>query len=87
IGRATAIALAEAGLDIGITWHSDDDGARETARQVEALGRRAVVTRLDTTDAPACGDVIDDIIGELGGVDVFVNNAGINGGPAFFDTT
>lgn len=86
IGRATAVALAEAGMDVGVTWHSDEDGANETARLVREAGRRAVVTQLDTTDAPACGDVIDALADELGGCDVFVNNAGVNGGPAFFDT-
>jgi NAD(P)-dependent dehydrogenase (short-subunit alcohol dehydrogenase family) len=87
IGRATAIALAANGMDVGITWHSDEAGATETARLVRQAGRRAAVARLDTTDAPACGDVIDTLCQQLGGVDVFVNNAGINGGPAFFDTT
>ena len=86
IGRATAIALARAGLDVGVTWHSDEEGAEETARLVRAEGRRAAVTRLDTTDAPACADVVDALADELGGCDVFVNNAGLNGGPAFFDT-
>ena len=52
IGRATAVALARAGLDVGVTWHSDEKGAAETARLVCAEGRRAEVTRLDTTDAP-----------------------------------
>src|SRR3978361_2403870 len=33
IGRATAVALAHAGMDIGITWHSDSDGAEATARE------------------------------------------------------
>jgi NAD(P)-dependent dehydrogenase (short-subunit alcohol dehydrogenase family) len=42
IGRATAVALAEAGLDVGITWHSDDEGAEKTARLVRETGRRAV---------------------------------------------
>jgi NAD(P)-dependent dehydrogenase (short-subunit alcohol dehydrogenase family) len=87
IGRATAIELASNGMDIGITWHSDNAGAEETARLVRETGRSAVVARLDTTDAPACGDVIDAMCEQLGGVDVFVNNAGINGGPAFFETT
>jgi NAD(P)-dependent dehydrogenase (short-subunit alcohol dehydrogenase family) len=82
IGRATAIELASNGMDIGITWHSDNAGAEETARLVRETGRSAVVARLDTTDAPACGDVIDAMCEQLGGVDVFVNNAGINGGPA-----
>jgi len=86
IGRATAVALAAAGLDVGITYHSDADGAEETARLVRDAGRRAVVTRLDTTDVPGCGDVVDSLVEDLGGCDVFVNNAGVNGGTPFFET-
>ncbi|MBG6215701.1 NAD(P)-dependent dehydrogenase (short-subunit alcohol dehydrogenase family) [Arthrobacter sp. CAN_A6] len=86
IGRATALALADAGCDVGITWHSDSDGAEETARLVRERGRKAAVARLDTTDAPACGDVVDQLAKELGGVDIFVNNAGVNGGTLFLDT-
>lgn len=86
IGRATAVALAEAGMDVGITYHSDADGAEETARLVRECGRSATVSRLDTTSAPECADVVDDLAERLGGLDVFVNNAAINGGPGFFDT-
>ena len=80
IGRATAVALAEAGLDVGITWHSDSDGAKETAAEVRGHGRTAVVARLDTTDLESCGDVIAAMADELGGCDVFVNNAGTGEG-------
>jgi NAD(P)-dependent dehydrogenase (short-subunit alcohol dehydrogenase family) len=76
IGRATAVALAAAGMDIGITWHSDSDGAQDTAAEVRGLGVKAEVARLDTSDLDTCGDVIDELAGRLGGVDVFVNNAG-----------
>lgn len=76
IGKASAVALAAAGLDVGITWHSDEKGAQATAEEVRALGRTAVVAQLDTTDLPGCGDVIDQLAEQLGGVDVFVNNAG-----------
>jgi NAD(P)-dependent dehydrogenase (short-subunit alcohol dehydrogenase family) len=81
IGKATAIALARSGMDVGITWHSDQDGAEDTARQVRELGRKAVVAHFDATHLPGCADVIDDLADELGGLDVFVNNAGggING--------
>jgi NAD(P)-dependent dehydrogenase (short-subunit alcohol dehydrogenase family) len=41
IGRATAVALARAGCDVGVTWHSDEDGARGTAKEITELGRRA----------------------------------------------
>ena len=43
IGRATAVALAVAGCDVGITWHSDEAGAQETAEEVREHGRVAEV--------------------------------------------
>src|SRR3954452_3583555 len=85
IGRAVAVALAEAGLDAGLTWHSDEPGAKQTAQEIGRRGRRAVVAQLDTSAAPACGDVIDALIADLGGVDVFVNNAGTGDGTPFLD--
>lgn len=76
IGRATAVALAAAGMDLGITWHSDEDGAKETAEQVRGHGRRAEVAQLDTSDFTHCGVVIEELASRLGGVDVYVHNAG-----------
>jgi NAD(P)-dependent dehydrogenase (short-subunit alcohol dehydrogenase family) len=76
IGRATAVALARAGCDVGVTWHSDEDGARGTAKEITELGRRAEVRQLDLTRLPAAADVIDELADALGGVDVLVNNSG-----------
>jgi NAD(P)-dependent dehydrogenase (short-subunit alcohol dehydrogenase family) len=76
IGRATAVALAAAGMDIGVTWHDDKEGAERTAEEVRSHGVRAVVAELDKSDLENAGDVIDTLAEELGGVDVFVNNAG-----------
>jgi NAD(P)-dependent dehydrogenase (short-subunit alcohol dehydrogenase family) len=87
IGRATAVALAEAGLHVGITWHTDEEGAAATAEEVRALGRTAIVARLDTTDVPDCGDVIDELAARLGGLDVFVNNAGTGDNAPLLDMT
>ncbi len=77
IGKAAALALAEAGFDVGVTWHSDEEGARETASEVEGHGRRAEMRQLDLGQLPEAGDVIDDLAEALGGVDVLVNNAGL----------
>jgi NAD(P)-dependent dehydrogenase (short-subunit alcohol dehydrogenase family) len=85
IGKATAVALARAGYDVGVTWHEDEDGAKDTAREVEAAGRRAQVARLDLSKLPKAADVIDDLMDALGGVDVFVNNAGTGGDGKFVD--
>lgn len=87
IGRATAVALAASGMDVGITWHSDQDGAEETAEEVRGTGRRAVVAQLDTSDLEHCGDVIDDLADQLGGLEVFVNNAGTGTGRLSIETS
>ena len=76
IGKATAVRLARDGLDVGVTWHSDRDGAEGTAEEVRELGRRAVVTQLDVTRFDEAANTIESLAGELGGLDVLVNNAG-----------
>ena len=83
IGKATAVALARAGMSVGITWHSDQEGAEATAAEVRALGVDAYVAQLDTTDLTACGDVVDRLADQLGGCDVFVNNAGVGASTPF----
>jgi NAD(P)-dependent dehydrogenase (short-subunit alcohol dehydrogenase family) len=76
IGKATAVRLAKDGYDVGVTWHSDRDGAEGTAREVQENGRRAVVAQLDVTDFANAADTVETLARELGGLDVFVNNAG-----------
>jgi NAD(P)-dependent dehydrogenase (short-subunit alcohol dehydrogenase family) len=76
IGRATAVALAAAGFDVGVTYHRDADGGRRTAKEVEAAGRRAALRQLDLTDLPDAAAVVDELADELGRVDALVNCAG-----------
>ncbi len=87
IGRATAVALAKNGLDIGLTWHTDRAGAEATALEVEAAGHTCVSAQLDTADLDGVVPVLDRLIAALGGVDVFVNNAGTGGGTRFLETS
>ncbi|MET9452626.1 SDR family oxidoreductase [Streptomyces cinerochromogenes] len=87
IGRATAVRLAEAGLDVGITWHSDEKGAEETAEEVRRTGRRAVVAQLDLTRLPEAADTVDELCAELGRIDVLVNNAGTGTMTPYLDLT
>jgi NAD(P)-dependent dehydrogenase (short-subunit alcohol dehydrogenase family) len=76
IGRATAVALAEQGCDVGVTWYRDEAAAEVTAEEVRGLGRRAEVRHLDLTRLPEAADVVDELADALGGVDVLVNDAG-----------
>jgi len=87
IGKATAVALASAGMDVGITWHVDEAGAEDTAAEVRSHGARAVVAHLDISDIPDCGDVIDALAAELGGLHVFVNGSGTGDNAPFLDLT
>ena len=87
IGRATAVALAGRGLDIGITWHTDEDGARETEREVRERGRRAAVLQLDASRPQDAAQVVDELADALGGVDVLVNNAGTGHVSSVLDVT
>ncbi|MDP8992272.1 MAG: SDR family oxidoreductase [Actinomycetota bacterium] len=85
IGKATAVALAEASCDVGVTWHEDEAGAKGTAEEITALGRRAELRRLDLTRLPEAADVVDELAEALGGLDVLVNNAGVGHIEPFLD--
>ena len=87
IGQATALALADAGMDVGITWHSDEEGAERTAAAVRDGGRRAEVTGFDATDLARVDQTLDELVERLGGLDVFVNNAGGGSGGPFLDVS
>jgi NAD(P)-dependent dehydrogenase (short-subunit alcohol dehydrogenase family) len=75
IGQAVAKLLATEGYDVGATFHTDEDGIRATAREIEQRGQRCVVEQLDA-DAPDAGAVVDRLAEHLGGVGVLVNVAG-----------
>jgi|SRR5215207_7340523 len=76
IGRATAVALAEQGFDIGIVWHEDDENLREAVGECEGHGARVEARHADLSDVPGADQAIDELADALGGVDVLVNNAG-----------
>src|SRR3954451_629241 len=86
IGRAVAVALAENGCDLGITWYREKDAAEATAEEVRALGRRAEVRHLDLTRLPGAADVVDELAEALGGVNVLVNDAGTGASQLVLDT-
>jgi NAD(P)-dependent dehydrogenase (short-subunit alcohol dehydrogenase family) len=76
IGRACAVALARAGFDVGITWHAEEERARDAIAELEHVGVRAQARQVDLHDAAAGARVVDELAEALGGVDVLVNNAG-----------
>ncbi len=87
IGKQCALMLAEQGFDVGITWHSDEKGAQETARQVEAFGRRAETIQLDLSQLPEGAQAIQTLISRFGRIDALVNNAGAMSKAPFLEVT
>ena len=75
IGQATAKLLATEGYDVGVTFHTDADGVRATAAEIEERGQRCVVEQFDAAQ-PAAGQVVDRLAEQLGGIGVLVNVAG-----------
>lgn len=77
IGRATAVALAQSGYDVSITYANSDQEANETKRMVEAEGQRCLIKQLDLTNPETANPCVDEMVDELGGLDVIVSNAGL----------
>ena len=77
IGRAVAIAYAREGADVLISYlnEQEDEDARETARHVEAAGRRCVLLPGDIADPAHCRAIVDRAVAEFGRIDILVNNA------------
>jgi NAD(P)-dependent dehydrogenase (short-subunit alcohol dehydrogenase family) len=75
IGRATAQLLATEGFDVGITFHTDEEGAGATARDVETRGQRAFVQQQDLASREAAR-VVESLADQLGSVGVLVNCGG-----------
>ena len=85
IGKAAAVALARRGFDLGITWHTDEAGAEETATEVRETGRRAEVRRLDLADPAGVQPLVAELTEALGGLDVFVNNSATGRSAPFLE--
>ena len=77
IGQAIAIGLAQSGCDVAIHYHGSATGAEETARAVNAAGRRAELLQADLTDAHAARALADHAARRFKRLDVLVNSSGV----------
>jgi 3-oxoacyl-[acyl-carrier protein] reductase len=78
IGRAIAVALAKGGASVALNYAGNDAAAAEALKLVEAAGApRAKLYKFDVADSAACAGAVEQVVAELGGLHVLVNNAGI----------
>ncbi|USI74473.1 SDR family oxidoreductase [Sphingomonas morindae] len=77
IGAAIAVALAEQGADVALTFQSAGDRAQRLVERIRALGRTAVAIQADSADPAAIRRSVEEAVAALGGLDILVNNAGI----------
>lgn len=75
IGKATALRLAESGYDIVINYARSKKAAEETAEEIRAIGRKALIVRANVGDVDKIKAMFVEIKNEFGRLDVFINNA------------
>lgn len=75
IGRAITLELARSGADVVINYFRNPAPAQETAREVEALGRRALLIKAHVGEPERVRELFQEVKETLGGVDILVNNA------------
>jgi len=89
IGRAIALATARHGADVAVTYHANEEGARDVVKNIEAMHRRAAAFELDLASDGSLTSLAAKAREAFGRVDVWINNAGadiLTGEAAALDT-
>lgn len=87
IGRACALALAEAGAAVAVAYRERADLAEQVVAQIQAAGGRAAALQGDVADPRACGALAEATVARFGRIDILVNNAGTALEKLLADTT
>ena len=77
VGKAIALALAAAGADVVINYHSSADAAIQTVAEIEALGRRSLAVNADVSQGSQVQTLVDAAVERMGRLDVLVNSASL----------
>jgi len=75
LGAAIALALAQAGANVGL--HGKSPAAEAVCSSIRELGRKTFYLAGDLADPPICQDLIDKTVDKFGSIDILVNNAGM----------
>lgn len=81
IGRAVSLAFAREGATLAINHRENQQGARETQRSVERLGRSALAIAADLENVAGCRELVERTVHEFGRIDILVNNTILRPAP------
>lgn len=87
IGRGIALRLAQEGADVVIAGRTPDAKAQESLELIRAEGRRVHLVTGDISEVSACRQLVHETIEEMGGLDILINNAGMEKSASFWDIT
>jgi len=76
IGKSAVLALARAGYDVAINYSSSETAARDTSREAQKLGAKALLVKCDVSDEAGVRSMLDSVKKAFGRLDVLINNAG-----------
>lgn len=76
IGRAVAVAFAKEGADVAIAYLDEHEDAEDTVKAIESYGVKAFKSATDISDVDNCKQLVEDVVSELGQLNILVNNAG-----------
>jgi 3-oxoacyl-[acyl-carrier protein] reductase len=77
IGRAVALALADAGAHIVVNYAGNAQAAKDTAKAIEQKGKQAFIYQADVADSEQVAKMMEEVLKVFGKIDILVNNAGI----------
>lgn len=78
IGAATCIALAKAGANVAVNYNTSPEAAEKVAEACRKEGVSAVIIQADVSKTQSIRDLVNETVKKLGGLDILINNAGIN---------
>ncbi len=76
IGRQIALDFAKEGADVGINYLKSKEQAESLKKEIEAMGRKAILLQADVSEEDQVKEIVDEMIQEFGRIDILVNNAG-----------
>ena len=83
IGRAITLGLAKEGADVAINYVASEAAAREVAKEVIDMGRKALLVRADVGNYPDTYQMAQQVLKEFGHLDILINNAGVTSDKTF----